>query len=160
MKDKKEKKEKETKVEDGLVKEENVVMGTVGALIGSLAGVAAIVLLDRIGFVASIAGVIMGVATIYMYERLAGSISKKGIIISCVIMVGMVLLAANIAWSIAIAKELNAPFFEVFKVFYKIIGITSEIQTSYITGLLMLYGFTALGAFGVIKNKLNELKTK
>ena len=56
--------------ENGLVKDENVFMGTIGALIGSLVGVAAIILLSRIGLVASVSGFAMGAATIYMYEKL------------------------------------------------------------------------------------------
>ena len=93
------------KKEDGLVRSENVVMGIVGALIGALAGVVVIILLDLLGFIASLAGVIMGYATLYMYEKLAGTISKKGVIICVIVMIAMVLLGENLAWSIAISKQ-------------------------------------------------------
>ena len=148
----------EKKVEnDGLVKTENVVMGIIGALIGSLAGVAAIILLDMIGFIASVSGVVMGAATLFMYEKLAGKISKKGIIICVIIMIIMVLIGNNLAWSIAIARELKVTVFDVFPRLYPVIT-TSGLTGDYIRGILALYAFTLLGAFGIIKSKLELIK--
>ena len=150
------------KQKDGLVISENYINGAFGAFIGSLAGVIAIILFDMIGFVASIAGVIMGTCTIYMYERFAGSISKKGLIICICIMVIMVLVAVNLSWSIAIAKEINSSQtnfkVNVFDVFFNIYGGVLYPAGSYVISLLMAYGFTSLGAFGIIKQKFDLFK--
>ena len=142
---------------DGLVKTENVGMGAIGAVIGSLAGVVAIILFDLIGFVASLAGVVMGYATLFMYEKLAKGISKKGVIICIVVMIVMVLVGENLAWSIAIAKELNTPVTDIFPNLYQILKL-ADVMGSYIGNLALVYLFTALGAFSIIKTKLELIK--
>ena len=143
-----------------LKQKENVLMGTIGALIGSLAGVVLIVLLGQIGFVASIAGLVMAYACLYMYEKMGGSISVVGIIICIVIMIGMTVLAENISCSIAIARELGVSASDVFKNFYDIIGITSDVKAAYIKELLMVFLFNVIGCFGVIRTKIDLIKNK
>ena len=142
---------------DGTVKTENMVMGIVGAVIGSLAGVISIIIFSSLGFVAAVSGLIMGASTLFMYEKLAGSISKKGIIICIVVMIIMVVLGENLAVSIAAAKTAGVSFFSIFKNLYSLLKL-GDLMGEYIGDLAMLYLFTALGAFGVIKTKLNSLK--
>ena len=144
-------------------KKEDIVKGIVGALIGSLAGVVAIILLDLVGFVASAAGVVMGVCTITLYEKFAGSISKKGIIACIVVMVVMTLVAENLAVSIAIYKALkeigiNSSVWLVFKNLYGLMSDGYIEVGNYVLALVLVYVFTALGAYSVIKKKINLMK--
>lgn len=53
-----------------LGKKENVVAGVVGALLGSLLGVACIVLLGQLGYVAAVSGIVMAICTMKGYELL------------------------------------------------------------------------------------------
>jgi len=146
------------KIKNGLVKTENIGMGIVGAFIGSLAGVILIILLDMVGFVASLAGFVMGYATFYMYEKLAGTISKKGVIICILVMILMTLIGENISWSIAISKGANIPFKDVLSNFYEIIKLDSSIKKDYLISLVMVYLFNVVGAFGIIREKIELIK--
>lgn len=143
---------------------ENLFKGIIGAFLGSLAGVAAIVLLDAIGFVAAIAGCIMAVATIVMYENFAGGISKKGVIVCVIVMVAMTLFAVNLSFSIQVARELkesgyqnsatNLPY--IFKELYNLMDEGLLSAEAYWKSLAMKYGFTALGAYGTIRSSLSD----
>lgn len=146
-------------------KSENVVLGTIGAFIGSLAGVIAIVLFNRLGYIASIAGVIMSFCALYMYEKLGGKMSKKGVIISLVIIIIMTLISENIAFSLAVVSEVkdagsSTTFSYVFFNFYDLMKEGYLNTSSYFSDLAMVYLFTALGAFGTLKNTFSAVKNK
>lgn len=51
---------------------DNVVAGAVGAFLGSLIGVACIVLVNQLGYVASICGLVMAVCCLKGYALLGG----------------------------------------------------------------------------------------
>lgn len=144
---------------------ENVLLGTVGAVLGSTVGVVAIVLLDRLGFVAAFSGVVMAAGTILLYEKFANGLSIKGIIICIVVMVLMILLAENIAVSIAIMQELEKTyniklnFGDVFGNLYKWITDGIVDGGTYARSLVMVYLFNALGAFGIIKSSFDKKKS-
>ena len=72
-----------------LGKTENMVAGTVGALLGSLLGVACIVLLGQLGYVAAVSGIVMAICTMKGYELLGGRFSTVGLVVSIVLMLGM-----------------------------------------------------------------------
>ncbi len=144
-------------------KKENVLMGTVGALIGSLAGVIVTILISQLGFIASISGVVMSLCTFYMYEKLGHGISKKGVFICILIIIGMTFVAHNLSYSLEIYKYLSKngfkpSLFKIFFNFYEAYDLFYEDYSYYIRDILMLYGFSILGAFGIIRNKITELK--
>lgn len=64
--------------------EENKVMGTLGALLGSLAGAAVYFLLNQAGFIASISGLAGTYCALSLYRRFAGKQSNYGIRISII----------------------------------------------------------------------------
>ena len=143
---------------------ENMLLGTVGAVLGSLIGVLAIVLLDRLGFVAAISGLAMAAGTILLYEKFAKGLSVKGIAICIVVMILMTLLAENIAVSIAVVQEaaedygVTLSFGEVFGNLYKLIADGVVDRGTYFGSLAMVYLFNALGAFGIIKSSFDKRK--
>lgn len=138
-------------------KEQNIPLGTVGAILGSMAGAILIILLDRIGYVASISGLVMAIATVYLYQKFAKGISVKGIAICVVTMIVMVLIAENIACSIAVVEELaelgyNYSFGDIFNNFFRLLAEGYIDSGVYFGNLALVYLFTALGAFGIIKS--------
>lgn len=146
------------------VKNENVLLGILGALLGSIAGVVIVVLLSQIGFIASIAGLAMGICTLKLYEKFAGTISKKGVIICIVIMVLMTVLAENIAFSIKVLNELSekgysGDFFDIFFNLYKYMSEGYLNTGTYFINLLMVLAFNILGSFSYIKEQF-RLTTK
>ena len=129
-------------------KPENPVAGAVGALLGSLVGALAIILISRLGFVAAISGVIMAVTTLKGYELLGGKLSTKGMIISAVLMVVMVYLANRADWAISVYQEFKsygADFFQCFRIVPELLK-DADLTGRYIGSLVLVYLFTALGA--------------
>lgn len=83
----------------------NVVTGIIGALLGSLVGVALWVGIYKLGYIAGIAGAIMIVSAMFGYEKLGGSLDLKGIIISVVICIGMIYISERICISMQLYEE-------------------------------------------------------
>ncbi len=131
-------------------KAENIPIGAVGALFGSLLGVACIVLLGQLGYVAALSGVVLAIFTLKGYAKLAGKMSKIGAVISVVIMIAMVFFGNHLDWSISVANELNFSIPAAFMVLPQLLeqfGLTSD----YYTNAAMIGGFALLGAFSPVK---------
>ena len=138
------------------VQSEIVLMGTVGAILGALAGAVCILLLQKIGYFASISGVVMAFLSLYLYDKFAGKLSVKGIVICCVVMILMVLLTEWSYYSYLFYNNYKDSFKKVsFWVYFKDLWLLLEMHEgmkgNFLTNLLMLYGFTALGAIPKIK---------
>lgn len=88
-------------------KRENIVAGVVGAFLGSLIGVACVVIIGQLGYVASISGLIMAVCALKGYELLGGTLSRKGAAISMVLILAMTYFAHQLSWAIALAEAME-----------------------------------------------------
>lgn len=139
-------------------KKENVLGGLVGALLGSLIGVASIVLLSQLGYVAALSGLLMAICTLKGYELLAGKLSTKGIIISSVLMIVMTLLGDQVDWAIIVARELEVDFFTAFRIFPELLSYEVIDMGAYVGNLVMLYLFGLLGAVPTIINAFKNRK--
>lgn len=134
-------------------KKGNVLTGTVGALLGSLIGVVAIVIIGQLGYVAAISGVLMGVCTLKGYELLGGKLDKIGIAISCVFMLLMVYVGNNIDWALVVVDAFeDITILEAFKAIPDLLANEIIPMESYITNIVMVYLFTLLGAFPTVKS--------
>ena len=142
--------------------QENVPLGIIGALVGSLIGVAAIVLLGQLGFVASLAGVVMAVCSLKGYELLAKKMSVKGIIICAVIIIVMTFVAEYLDWAITLYRELNeyydgVDFLLVLQNLPEFLK-EADLVGSFVGSLAVLYLFVALGAVPTIIGAFKEQK--
>ena len=138
--------------------EERTGSGVIGALLGSLVGVAAIVLIGQAGYVAALGGVVMAIATFFGYEKLGKKLTTKGIVICTLIMIAMVFIASMIDYTIAICSSVgDVGFFEVFLSLFPLL-IYADALKDFLFNLVLLYGFTALGAVPYIRRKLAERK--
>jgi hypothetical protein len=138
-------------------KPENVLAGTVGALLGSLLGVGALVLLGQLGYVAAVSGIIMAVCALKGYELLGGKLSKKGIVISCVIILAMVYLGNWCDWAVSISRYYSADFLDAFQAIPELVSEEAIDPANYYGNLAMHYLFALLGAvptiLGAIKRR-------
>ena len=75
--------------ESAFAPKENMLLGIVGALIGSLLGVASIVLFFQMDMVASLSGLILAFCTLKGYEMLGKKLGNIGIIICILIMLAV-----------------------------------------------------------------------
>ena len=141
---------------------ENVLLGFIGAIIGSVFGAAAIILLGWIGFMASFGGVVLAAGTLYGYKTLGRKLSIKGIVISVVVMMVITYLAERMVWSIDIYRELAGEYDNVSlaAIFFNLNSILAEfgLLSGFAKELVMLYIFTVLGAFPTIKKNYAEKK--
>ena len=141
-----------------LGKTENVVAGTVGALLGSLLGVACIVLLGQLGYVAAVSGIVMAICTMKGYELLGGKLTKKGVIISGVIMIVMTYVGDRVDWAIMIARELETDVFYGYRLLPLLLSEEVIDMTSYVLELVLLYALLLVGAIPTIQNAMRKDK--
>lgn len=139
-------------------KKENLAGGIVGALLGSLIGVASIILLSRMGYVAALSGVIMAVCALKGYELLGGKLSKKGIVISAVIMILMTYVGDRLDWAVLIAGDLEVDIFYGYRLVPLLLSEEIIDVTSYVLNLVLVYIFVILGAVPTIRNTLHKNK--
>ena len=141
-------------------KKENVLAGAVGALLGSLVGVAAIVIIGQLGYISVISGIIMGICTIKGYELLSGKVSKTGVIISIIIMTLMCIVANRLDWAITITREIGWPIIDSFLHCGYVLDYY-DLKGSYYLDLGMKLLFTLLAAspyvVGVFKTKQKQM---
>lgn len=141
-------------------RKENMVTGTVGALLGSLFGLLCIVLLRRVNFVAAGSGVIMAVGVLLGYERFGKKLTKKGIVIGVVIMLVMTYVGDRLDWTIrlynAVKPELT--FFECYRMIPILLQEGVIKMSNYIYNLVMLYIFLLVGAAPIVIGAASEDK--
>ncbi len=135
-------------------KRENIAAGTLGALLGSLAGVVCIVLVSRLNIVASVSGLVMAVCALKGYEKLAGSLSKKGAAISCVIILLMTYFAHHLDITIELVQEIGMSFPDAFLSVPKLLRLDIIDKAVFWGNLALLYLFTLMGAVPTICGSL------
>ncbi len=141
-------------------KNENLVGGFVGALLGSLIGVVCIVIFGQLGRVAVASGIVMAVCTLKGYEMLGGKLTKKGIVISIIMMILMTYVGDRIGWAIIIVRELGGDIFSAFQMVPALLQWGRIESGNYWANLALLYVFTIGGAIptctSIVKDRKKE----
>lgn len=142
-------------------KKENLPAGIVGAILGSIVGVLAIILIGQLGYVAAISGLILSIATLKGYEMLGKKVSNLGMIISCMIMVVMVYVGVRLDWSISLANYWgDIGYFETFRYFTFFLEEGFIESNQFYMDLGLVYLFTAVGAIPTVITFLRDRKTQ
>lgn len=141
-------------------KSENVIAGTVGALLGSLVGVVSIIIFSQLGYVAILSGIIMAICTLKGYELLGGKLTKKGIIVSVIVMIVMTYVGDRLDWAIVIASALDVPFTLAYQILPDLLYEEVIEMATYVGNLVLQYLFVLLGAVPTIINSLRNNKVK
>lgn len=141
------------------MKKGNILLGTIGAIIGCLGGVAIYVILTMVRVFSSWSGIIALYGAIFMYTAFSRKLTKFGVVISIIISCASMFLAEVIATSISIASRYHLQFFDVFKNFLKIYPkLTNKwffwIYPTIACVFVMIGGFSYL--FGKNKDSLDE----
>lgn len=138
---------------------ENLLLGTLGAIIGAIIGGASIILFSRMGYVAAISGLLLAFCTAKGYSLLGKVVSKKGFFIIIILILVTPYIANQIDWAILICQTYS-DFDITFGEAYSLIGDFLDegiIEKSlYIRELLMIYLFAAIGAIGTLKNMFSD----
>ena len=144
-------------------KQEKMLAGILGALIGGIIGGAAIVLVGQMGLISAISGVILAFCTLKGYELLGKKLSKQGILVCILIMLAVPYLADRVSWALEIVKvseELFGIRWLFGDAFLYVHDVVKErgAEADYWKDLLFVYAFTALGAFTMIRQTLKQAK--
>ena len=126
---------------------DNVIAGTVGAFLGSLIGVACIVILSKLGYVSAVSGLVMAVCAIKGYALLGGKLTKRGAVISGLFILVMTYVATKLCFALAVMEVATE---EVsFFLIYQNIGLfleDSELRRIFLGELALQYLFTLVGS--------------
>jgi hypothetical protein len=139
-------------------KQENTFGGLIGAIGGALLGGASIILFSQLGYVSAISGLILAFCTLKGYELLGKKRGATGTILCILLMLLVPYLADRIGWAVEIYKAFEAEgitFKEAFRDVHPTIEL-NELTGDYIKNLVMVYGFTALGAFGTLRGAFKK----
>ena len=140
---------------------ENVGLGILGALVGSLVGLLATFLLSMANIIASVAGLAGIFCSYWCYKKFSGAkASTLGIIIATVFTVAACLLGLYLGYLFEISKELDVSFSEARELFSIAYDRSSEVRGDFIKDMLMLLLFIALGCIGTISTAAREIKAQ
>lgn len=137
-------------------RQENVAAGLAGAFLGSLVGVACIVLIGQLGYVASLSGLVMAACAVKGYERFSGTMSRKGAVIALVLIVGMTYIGNRMDFAVSVARAAEVDFFTAFQ------GIDALLDAGYLNAgaywgnLALLYLFTLIGGIPTLAGAFRQ----
>lgn len=134
------------------MKKGNALFGTIGAIIGSLAGVALYVGVAMLRVFSSWSGFVALYCAIFMYTLFSRKLTKIGVVISIIVSCASMVLAEVIVTSIHIANRYHFQFFEVFKNFLKIYPKITNKFSFWIYPVIAC-AFVLIGGFGYLVGK-------
>ena len=139
-------------------REDQVVAGTVGAFLGSLLGVACIIIVGRLGYVSALSGVVMAVCALKGYELLGGGMSCRGAVISGVLILVMTYFADRLDWAFLVSDAYDVGIGMAFQSVGYLLDVGAIEGGAYWGNLIMLYLFTLLGAVPTVIASLRSSK--
>lgn len=156
--------------EEPEVKEEkkpNVLLGTLGGILGAVLGGALVFFASRIGGLAgTIAGMLLSFCTILGYTLLSRRLTRGGIMISMALIAVTTYLADRLDWACRVVSwqaeqilETGAEQLDTFGAFMLVPSLinTGNIDFSaYMINLAVMYVFCALGAFFTLRSILKR----
>ena len=140
-------------------REENFLLGIIGAVIGAIIGGAVALLVARLGYVSVLAGAALGFCTIKGYEILGKKLSKKGVVVSAILMVLTVFLVNQLDYVLALMSELDLPFGMSWTIVNEA-TFQGDVPDKFYLNLGLLAVFTLGGAWISVKSALDGQKNR
>lgn len=142
-------------------KQENILTGTIGALIGAAIGALSIILLSQLNIVAAFSGLILAVCTLKGYELLGGKLSTIGIVICVVFMLVTPYFADRLDWAIMLMNELpdwGLSLGDAFGLIPVLLEADAIEASTYWGNLALLYVFVLIGGFSTVCTSFKRKK--
>lgn len=133
--------------------EENKFLGTLGALLGSLAGAVVYFLLNQMGFIASISGLAGTYCALSLYRKLAGRQSVYGAVISIIFCVLSIVASCYFCLAYEVFQVGKAEGINIWlsiRYSFKLLSY-SEILTHFLKNLMMGLIFCIIGISNALK---------
>ena len=130
---------------------ENILLGTLGAIIGTIPGIILWILFGFIGIEPGIAGIAITMGSAVFYKKFAHNIKLPGIIISTMIGLFMVLVAHEINCAIYIYNLYKADYviklLDAYRAIPYYLNTVREFHKIFNNGLLTGYLLSIIGVF-------------
>lgn len=140
-------------------REENFLLGILGAVIGVIIGGAVALLVARLGYVSVLAGAALGYCTIKGYEILGKKLTKKGVVVSAILMVLTVFLVNQLDYTLALMSKLDLPF-DLSWTIVNEATFSGDVPDKFYLNLGLLAVFTLGGAWISVKSALDGQKNR
>lgn len=140
----------------------NIITGLVGALLGSLIGIALWVFVFALGFIAALCGFILAITIIKGFELFGGKLNTLGIILTAILTIIMVFVSTYISYGYEIYDYYKGTYQIDFITGIKSVGeslkTVPEFANSFLYDLLLGYLFTIIGSVSTfIKSYKNNM---
>lgn len=133
----------------------NLIPGFIGALIGSLPGVALWIIMLQGHWIAGVAGMVIFLGTMKGYGMLGKNVDRKGVVVCALITVVMVFLANDFALRLSYILQYDESF-EYVNRNWSMILEEGDNMSVYIGYLAMGYFLSAIGLVGAIKQSFRN----
>ncbi|MDE6742876.1 MAG: hypothetical protein K2J95_03240 [Lachnospiraceae bacterium] len=133
----------------------NLPLGIIGALIGSLPGVALWAIIFQAHWIAGVAGMVIFLGAMKGYEMLGKNVDRKGVVVCALITVIMIFLANDFALRLSLVLSDDMTFAEVNRKWSKIMKYGNN-KAIYIENLVIGYFLSAIGLVGTIKQSFKS----
>ena len=142
----------------------NLFLGLIGAIGGSLIGVALWLVIGMVGFIAGIAGFLMLKFALLGYQKLSGKLDKKGAVLCLFIAAFMVFGANVLEFVISLCKayfEYEASFDTIWFVVTNFIYLMTDYDMwrGFWVNLVIGYGLSIWSSFSLIGSILRYKET-
>lgn len=138
----------------------NVIAGTVGAILGSLIGVALWIIVGLAGYIAAICGLVLAICTIKGYQLFGGKLDKKGMTITIVITILMIFVSQYLSLVFDIYNSYKTgTIFDAIKLAPKVLTIP-KISKDFYYNLGLGYFFTLIASVSLFKNSYKQANYK
>lgn len=125
----------------------NILYGTLGALIGGLVGAALTYIIYNLGYVASLSAIVATILGCFLYKKFGGKPTKIMYVIVSLFSFVLIELTIFIIYYLA-CKDVNVEFSEAMKI--------EEFAAGLMQDLLMNFVFTAIGIACVIGSEIKK----
>ncbi|MBE6850132.1 MAG: hypothetical protein E7504_00090 [Ruminococcus sp.] len=122
--------------------------GILGAVIGSIPGIALWVLLGYFGYTAAIVGAVVALGILFGYDKLGGTLDKQGLIACIVVMLLAIYAGVHLTWAVVVNQVLQDLVISITQL--HTILLATDLEFEFLKDLGLGYLFSLLGAASLI----------
>ncbi|WP_394896125.1 hypothetical protein [Clostridium paraputrificum] len=136
----------------------NIPIGIIGGLLGSLIGVAAWMFVNYLGYISVLCAILLVFCCIGGYKKFGGRINISGVVITSVIIIIMVFLANYLSLGISLYsefKDVGASLLDCLSDVPALLQV-AEIKSAFLKDLGISYLFTVISAISIFSKTYKE----
>lgn len=136
-------------------KKERVLLGLIGAVIGTVPGIIVWVIIGQLGFVASISGALIALGAFYGYELLGKGTSIIGVILSGITILAAVFAAICLNYIVDIMKYYQTSLTDSIELLKIMVRSLDDFRPEFIKATALGYLFALIGSARIISRKFS-----